>query len=182
MLLFILRRGSKGCRGRRFKYISCYCLSLTEPLKTSLLQIQIHLMLLFIPGGHKLKHSASYSNTSHVIVYLFFSGFIFQANRIQIHLMLLFIMIDSFDNSYDVYIQIHLMLLFIKLRDCSEQIREIFKYISCYCLSLQRLYRSQCKPNSNTSHVIVYQNSINASFAKLKHSNTSHVIVYHCRG
>ena len=93
MLLFIpdglISQDGQGI----FKYISCYCLSVFSHLSTRKSWIQIHLMLLFIRitgftadrclafkyiscyclsffkiPVHRLNY---YSNTSHVIVYLF---------------------------------------------------------------------------------------------------------------
>ena len=55
----------------KFKYISCYCLSKTSKIHRPAGQIQIHLMLLFIMLAVKAQFYDVYSNTSHVIVYLY---------------------------------------------------------------------------------------------------------------
>ena len=57
------------CRYPSFKYISCYCLSQKAGLFRSSCRIQIHLMLLFIDIWQCAPFLHPYSNTSHVIVY-----------------------------------------------------------------------------------------------------------------
>ena len=114
MLLFIYVRQPVCCQLRAFKYISCYCLSRWLKLSVSAGKIQIHLMLLFIrtcPTAEPCFHN---SNTSHVIVY-----------QVLIH-----------NIRVAVSIQIHLMLLFIRPTSWTMLLEEVFKYISCYCLSV----------------------------------------------
>ena len=72
MLLFICQEKKHPARESAFKYISCYCLSLS-------------------PCNLGVIHS--YSNTSHVIVYRLRPSLTFQEIYIQIHLMLLFIVL-----------------------------------------------------------------------------------------
>ena len=55
----------------QFKYISCYCLSCIGSWLYISDVIQIHLMLLFISFCSRQSSQTPYSNTSHVIVYLF---------------------------------------------------------------------------------------------------------------
>ena len=74
MLLFIPITGFLDGINIEFQYISCYCLSSSILLSISLTHISIHLMLLFIMSGPRLK---------------------FQLNFISIHLMLLFIVLYS---------------------------------------------------------------------------------------
>ena len=54
----------------------------------------------------------------------------------------------------------------------------LFKYISCYCLSMLRQLISRWGINSNTSHVIVYRQCRTLMHSWKPDSNTSHVIVY----
>ena len=189
----------KRLKRKRFKYISCYCLSILWELGICLRRnsntshvivypklrlqsrktfyIQIHLMLLFI------KTTAVFS--SPVILFKYISCYCLSGQevlptslcRIQIHLMLLFILGRGPLNRLLMSIQIHLMLLFIE---------SIILFSIAIC-------------NSNTSHVIVYPHQ-NPPFALNYYiqihlmllfircwtwiyrctldSNTSHVIVY----
>ena len=130
----------------KFKYISCYCLSIRQLKNNTFFYIQIHLMLLFI----KLKKVSYKTN-----------------NYIQIHLMLLFIKQCFLPGFLQTCIQIHLMLLFISclssmmsglinsntshvivypaLLKNAQYYSSKFKYISCYCLSIKFCIISQTK-------------------------------------
>ncbi len=124
----------------KFKYISCSYLSrVCGRLAEWKLNIQIHLMFLFIFGSKYNSHPAvfhsntshvliyltvlsslnsmdSNSNTSHVLIYLSFNSGRIICAKIQIHLMFLFIG-DVQDSLNPVtLIQIHLMFLFINYR------------------------------------------------------------------
>ena len=182
MLLFIFTKLYRICRRYSFKYISCYCLSISRVRirSTSLYSntshvivyqwpsffffgfvwIQIHLMLLFIHNGEMVPYCISNSNTSHVIVYLATGGKGVRTFSIQIHLMLLFIQWFSCNHLSGFHIQIHLMLLFITRAARKKLVWDLFKYISCYCLSLTSLILSIIPLNSNTSHVIVYHTGV----------------------
>ena len=105
-------------------------------------------------GRHYWKERNS--NTSHVIVY--------QLSGITV--------------IEEALIQIHLMLLFIRAAISDILSIIIFKYISCYCLSLPELLSAYRFHHSNTSHVIVYRSCFFCSIFLLSNSNTSHVIVY----
>ena len=93
------------------------------------------------------------------------------------------------------------MLLFIQEGTGIGEWGQPFKYISCYCLSVQPVSFATIQLHSNTSHVIVYRRSGLAPlgdsgiqihlmllfitigikiFLTPKNSNTSHVIVYLC--
>ena len=164
-----------------------------------LLCIQIHLMLLFITEHIRGNGLSRYSNTSHVIVYHHTSLTNIWLSVIQIHLMLLFITItgaiwaerrDSNTSHVIVYrkyffpahtvrtIQIHLMLLFICIGIQAAKCWYLFKYISCYCLSLYKI---------NYTNGFWIQIHLMLLFIEYvyfvrnfwSHSNTSHVIVYH---
>ena len=124
-----------GCT-LEFKYISCYCLSFKEP-------VQVFLSLLFkyiscyclsrFPAG--LGSVLLHSNTSHVIVYLMMSAGLVRSLLIQIHLMLLFIaqtQIQTAEDAIFKYISCYCLSMGKYKRGIVE---EIFKYISCYCLS-----------------------------------------------
>ena len=140
-----------------FQYISCYCLSGSAPDYSSIFQISIHLMLLFIGMTHKYIVWSTNFNTSHVTVYR--EGRINNrtVNNISIHLMLLFIFTRPTNQHLFFFISIHLMLLFIfslwlwwyHLYDFNTSHVTVyllsilrqpwywkFQYISCYCLSL----------------------------------------------
>ena len=141
-------------------------------------RIQIHLMLLFIHISRRIEPNTINSNTSHVIVYPPPTLHHLSALLIQIHLMLLFILNAGIVFPAGAKIQIHLMLLFIAWPCQAGLDVDLFKYISCYCLSKLRLQsrktfyiqihlmllfidRSTSSPmpdsDSNTSHVIVYR-------------------------
>ncbi len=200
MLLFICQEKKHPARESAFKYISCYCLSLS-------------------PCNLGVIHS--YSNTSHVIVYRLRPSLTFQEIYIQIHLMLLFIVLhpisfcryldsntshvivylaadrspvfvaafkyiscyclswESWQKESGLLIQIHLMLLFIVFAMIPFPDTVKFKYISCYCLSVYHCPFRFSHHDSNTSHVIVYPLLAVGKEGRTLHSNTSHVIVYH---
>ena len=77
-----------------FKYISCYSLSRKrKTLLGNFLDIQIHLMLFFIPIPEwYMLGSRMNSNTSHVILYPSSWNLLRSRTSIQIHLMLFFIL------------------------------------------------------------------------------------------
>ena len=56
--------------------------------------------------------------------------------------------------------------------------QNIFKYISCYSLSLTDIPSSSLVKNLNTSHVILYQPARKEVINCLSNLNTSHVILY----
>ncbi len=159
MLLFICCHGLEEIQRCLFKYISCYCLSKNWQKRRRRLAIQIHLMLLFILFLPLFSLYLLHSNTSHVIVYR------------NVHKR----------NYNGRGIQIHLMLLFILLCQQPPQLHQLFKYISCYCLSVMDENLKIVGLHSNTSHVIVYHCFRSHRFSKPKNSNTSHVIVYPIR-
>ena len=143
----------------KFKYISCYCLSVVSAAAIPLLVnsntshvivyrysgtgtghcrfIQIHLMLLFIIIASVSKNRCTYSNTSHVIVYRE-EGLPFGKP------LYLFKYISCYCLSYTA--------------PEAEGAFYAFKYISCYCLSWSASFSLSYCVNSNTSHVIVYRN------------------------
>ena len=119
------------------------------------MEIQIHLMLLFIPIMDYYLRASFHSNTSHVIVY---------QNQVQVmiqnvefkYISCYCLSVPQKNRRRGSDIQIHLMLLFIITACLLQAVTKEFKYISCYCLSLQRDYDKLSYRNSNTSHVIVY--------------------------
>ena len=178
MLLFILTSSVEKLAVNIFKYISCYCLS--RRLKSGLCIISTfkYISCYCLSCGLLLHHAESH---------------------IQIHLMLLFIHTEKRCPKTEKNIQIHLMLLFIamcsvsyieewlfkyiscyclSMKDCvKQQYRQLFKYISCYCLSRATIATQDRESYSNTSHVIVYHYS-DEDEVGYDDSNTSHVIVY----
>ena len=135
MLLFIHPSVQSRCPLTPFKYISCYCLSGVAHITSQQDRNSNTSHVIVYRQVNKLTHAgqrfkyiscyclstalnssfscASDSNTSHVIVY---------PGR-------------SRDWNERWEIQIHLMLLFIKNTEYGGIIGEVFKYISCYCLS-----------------------------------------------
>ena len=127
-------RNVGGVYGRKFQYISCYCLSWKNAIVGNSKSISIHLMLLFItliPLSNLVGYCISIHlmllfiyttelfyvivrnfNTSHVTVYHRYYHLPLLHNGISIHLMLLFILIPL-SNLVGYCISIHLMLLFI---------------------------------------------------------------------
>ena len=99
--------------------------------------IQIHLMLFFIwvyitpPTMIRFN-----SNTSHVILYPILVDIAVKACFIQIHLMLFFISLWWQSSTCMTPIQIHLMLFFIYIQLLYRGLHVVFKYISCYSLSI----------------------------------------------
>ena len=98
-------------------------------------------MLLFIMPVRLPDSPQAYSNTSHVIVY---RGSLNLAGGSRCRF------------KYIASIQIHLMLLFIIAIVPLLPGLPVFKYISCYCLSLLPSLLHSPPQDSNTSHVIVY--------------------------
>ena len=129
-----------------FKYISCYCLSgANGEWKNLRISIQIHLMLLFIfVATSQEKEVYEDSNTSHVIVYRISAAWLILVIHIQIHLMLLFIFtrrsgIVAIPNSNTSHV-----IVYPKTPQ-KETGAFLFKYISCYCLSISAsLYLVSC--------------------------------------
>ena len=139
MFLFICIMPSGISTPIKFKYISCSYLSrVCGRLAEWKLNIQIHLMFLFIFGSKYNSHPAvfhsntshvliyltvlsslnsmdSNSNTSHVLIYLNGISTLAFLYLIQIHLMFLFISKSATDTHYTHPIQIHLMFLFIDI-------------------------------------------------------------------
>ena len=94
------------------------------------------------------------------------------------HLMLLFIRDPAYTNTGDFvfkYISCYCLSLAILPR-CGFTI--LFKYISCYCLSDLLRQDLSVIIHSNTSHVIVYLFHLLWKSDINTYSNTSHVIVY----
>ena len=135
MLLFIHLFSVSLLHSNPFKYISCYCLSRCKHIvrkcnpnsNTSHVivypscmhiqrrerQIQIHLMLLFIPSTTPCFFTALYSNTSHVIVYP-----------------------KEFGKNINKYVFKYISCYCLSRKSSSEtRFLQKFKYISCYCLS-----------------------------------------------
>ena len=157
MLLFICKVEDVRRSEIAFKYISCYCLSNKSDTKTQA-QNQFKYISCYCLSAVTFVAvwQESYSNTSHVIVYLTSSSLSAPSTIIQIHLMLLFIHADGQRPSYG----------------------QIFKYISCYCLSVRAIVQAGSCAYSNTSHVIVYPGYPEHVGIVEADSNTSHVIVY----
>ena len=78
-------------------------------------------------------------------------------------------------------VSIHHMLLFIMLSEPFQVLTSMFQYITCYSLSVFRVWIIRRFTCFNTSHVTLYQGrkikmaDITVSF------NTSHVTLYHGR-
>ena len=78
----------------------------------------------------------------------------------------------------DSTISIYLMLLFISLPQTKRLIRDVFQYISCYCLSKKQIAISAKEMDFNTSHVTVYRYGKRCPAIVFDDFNTSHVTVY----
>ena len=200
MLLFILKCFLCARVPVKFKYISCYCLSILPHRPDIPLRIQIHLMLLFISNARHI--SLTYSEFKYISCYCLSltvgsetSGII-----IQIHLMLLFIIIGRnksvhvtvfkyiscyclsqrwSPSPWFLRIQIHLMLLFIFSGQIQRRKCHIIQIHLMLLFIPQVLFSQSCFADSNTSHVIVYPIPNFGTDGGFRHSNTSHVIVYH---
>ena len=101
-------------------------------------------MLFFITASPTSGSRISYSNTSHVILYL--------------HLLLHLQRLELHSNTSHV-------ILYPSRRRC-VCFCFAFKYISCYSLSKVFQNGTYLAQNSNTSHVILYQNLFNVSFVR----------------
>ena len=157
-------------------------------------------MLFFIFYKKREKEICGYSNTSHVILYLYayryFGSIYVDSNTSHV---ILYRRLWGFRNMPRL-IQIHLMLFFIERRKQDGRHKRAFKYISCYSLSWVMPTWDVPTWDSNTSHVILYQVwSVNVrqfyafkyiscyslsgfrmgAMASGRDSNTSHVILYH---
>ena len=120
---------------------------------TSHVILYLHLLL-------HLQRLELHSNTSHVILYQKYFRTEHILRRIQIHLMLFFICIFYCIYSVLSCIQIHLMLFFILVDEEVQKLLTRFKYISCYSLSRQKEWKPRERGHSNTSHVILYQSCV----------------------
>ena len=114
MLLFIQKLLAKQIVQIKFKYISCYYLSLSNiPFSFWHLNSNTSHVIIYRCNVFLFPQNSCNSNTSHVIIYrpdLIKSLCHFS---IQIHLMLLFIGMFKQTGCKEHKIQIHLMLLFI---------------------------------------------------------------------
>ena len=163
----------------RFKYISCYCLSVLPVSRQ--------------PAFH-------HSNTSHVIVYPRHANQISgrkQFKYISCYCLSFSVLIFPVPVFAFKYISCYCLSIIYSLSAlCFAE----FKYISCYCLSVYFACVHILPDNSNTSHVIVYPpfagQRLRSPFIQIhlmllfikdqkeragriaRHSNTSHVIVY----
>ena len=101
-----------------FKYISCSYLSLLHIQYPFSYHIQIHLMFLFITLLSLLTLLASNSNTSHVLIYLYYAGngCWYDLNSNTSHVLIYHSPVNN--NSYALH---------------------IFKYISCSYLSKSQI-------------------------------------------
>ena len=135
MLLFIGSNWSIRDDIYRFQYITCYSLSLSRRIRSSMKLVSIHHMLLFIRMARR---------------------YLFREKPVSIHHMLLFIgnpllnrsFLTGFNTSHVTLYQnvfeachvtgvvsIHHMLLFIEIQQRRSMIARGFQYITCYSLS-----------------------------------------------
>ena len=125
-----------------------------------IIDISIHLMLLFIHLLQSRRILSRNFNTSHVTVYPLSSKFLYFIYRISIHLMLLFIpLVPNFSISSTAFQYISCYCLSC-VRLNIVKINSIFQYISCYCLSRCFQHQHIVSRHFNTSHVTVYLDSI----------------------
>ncbi len=118
--------------------------------------IQIHLMFLFIFISPSRLISSYNSNTSHVLIYHFL------VCPTPFHYLFKYISCS--------YLSIHHTSFVVFITQ--------FKYISCSYLSSWFLTKQILTRNSNTSHVLIYQQFKCAMAEKKIYSNTSHVLIY----
>ena len=189
MLLFIESVNDDLQGFKRFKYISCYCLSRCPKGPWKFCRIQIHLMLLFIGGSDVYGWvDSAFKYISCYCLSLSMAQFFISAAKfkyISCYCLSNFKLLHSSFNLYSntshviVYLVFYqILILFSKFKYIScyclsqpqprraERLR-LFKYISCYCLSSKPGRCSVQKKNSNTSHVIVYQPDRNVVYAIL---------------
>ena len=177
MLLFIFAATSPSNLFLIFQYISCYCLSTHHLSIHNRNRISIHLMLLFIncyivncllcsifqyiscyclssPG---FNVGLSYSRFQYISCYcLSLIGVHFQrGHRISIHLMLLFIISGFIIPRVKCHFNTSHVTVYLGHR-VMELIKDIFQYISCYCLSPELTRSRNIYEYFNTSHVTVY--------------------------
>ena len=118
-----------------FQYISCYSLSLWIGTLSSIPDVSIHLMLLFI----SLPYSSikMYSTFQYISCYSLShpQRLLQSSGHVSIHLMLLFIFTNFTHWKSSCYVSIHLMLLFIRDIPLNADGWVGFQYISCYSLS-----------------------------------------------
>ena len=121
-----------------FQYISCYCLSLLPfRLYDPVLLFQyISCYCLSSPG---FNVGLSYSRFQYISCYcLSLIGVHFQrGHRISIHLMLLFIISGFIIPRVKCHFNTSHVTVYLGHR-VMELIKDIFQYISCYCLSRRR--------------------------------------------
>ena len=139
-----------------FQYISCYCLSLLPfRLYDPVLLFQyISCYCLSSPG---FNVGLSYSRFQYISCYcLSLIGVHFQrGHRISIHLMLLFIISGFIIPRVKCHFNTSHVTVYLGHR-VMELIKDIFQYISCYCLSPELTRSRNIYEYFNTSHVTVY--------------------------
>ena len=157
MFLFILGVTQEYWELMGFKYISCSYLSVLQTALKSFHQIQIHLMFLFIQALCGNPALYCYSNTSHVLIYLFLTAFSIALLSIQIHLMFLFICTFASPYTFATSFK-YISCSYLSNKSDSAIARNVkFKYISCSYLSSASHSSLFIVNNSNTSHVLIYR-------------------------
>ena len=119
----------------QFKYISCYCLSCIGSWLYISDVIQIHLMLLFISFCSRQSSQTPYSNTSHVIVYLFPHHKIPVSNAYSNTSHVIVYLPSARRSNVRVSNSNTSHVIVYRRRKTGRIQKVLFKYISCYCLS-----------------------------------------------
>ena len=156
MLLFIGFTQPVIIDKNKFQYISCYCLSLRQvEIPRIIPSFQyISCYCLSSPG---FNVGLSYSRFQYISCYcLSLIGVHFQrGHRISIHLMLLFIISGFIIPRVKCHFNTSHVTVYLGHR-VMELIKDIFQYISCYCLSPELTRSRNIYEYFNTSHVTVY--------------------------
>ena len=201
MLLFIWSSALRQQTARRFKYISCYCLSQKPRDSVQILAlfkyISCYCLSIYTNFNAVLN---THSNTSHVIVYPLPAAdklrdriFKYISCYCLSHGRLAAALLEGNSNTSHVIvypccrclwksstrIQIHLMLLFILSSGSMVISGGLFKYISCYCLSpcgVGRFYLNVIQIHL----MLLFISWPRCCCSAFWDSNTSHVIVYLC--
>ena len=178
MLLFINNETAQVAQEILFQYISCYCLSPSGC--TTLVAVApfqyiscyclsvIRIAIAGADGYFNTSHVTVYRryrepasnivtdfNTSHVTVYHIRSIVCTTLYHISIHLMLLFIISGFIIPRVKCHFNTSHVTVYLGHR-VMELIKDIFQYISCYCLSPELTRSRNIYEYFNTSHVTVY--------------------------
>ena len=178
MLLFIIKPDFAEAGVNTFQYISCYCLSKgTVIAEIAYKHFNTSHVTVYQRRRSMLPIRKCYFNTSHVTVYLHQCFAVlcnnnhFNTSHVTVYHKLTCFCVTIFFYFNTSHVTVYPDQLL------GKRPKEIFQYISCYCLSIRFAEEGIPLIDFNTSHVTVYRGQVIDAITE-KDFNTSHVTVY----